>query len=509
MLRLFISALLLFSTLSTYGQLQYKGFVYAQQAGSSVHSKSGDFLYLVHKSMISVYKVDQSTGKLSRVQHIKTNFGGEISGPHLSGNGRFLYSSLGKKVNGETMRTFVMYEVNQKTGKLTFKKNFESDPEFRREFISHFSVSPKGNLMFFGENESRNLKVYKIDPSTGIPTYLSEYVTDYLQHWTRFHVSPDQRNLYVGGGNSFKEVVVYSLDEHTGAVNQIQEIESIGQFSSSWDLLVSADGKHLYKVDGRDDQKILQFERDIYSGTIQLQRTYDRMGSSGKAPEMHFFFSDRNTDFLYGLHSFGDGDAIHVIKRDPNSGNLTYKRSYYDRGTTNRLNGVFQMSFSRNNRYVYASGMWDGALNIFYNPETRQTIDFNLPETQQPITTHSTDEPVIIDRPTTTHGGPITSGSGGMGSIGNGISGKELSAIRTALAAETSDITRLERSYELLEGKYIKTVQAAGLAYLFKSEFKRLEFVKFISYFLADPQNKHMLAELFQYENMQAEVRNL
>jgi hypothetical protein len=211
--------------------------------------------------------------------------------------------------------------------------------------------------------------------------------------------------------------------------------------------------------------------------------------SASSPIESHFFFADRNTDFIYGLHSFGDGDAIHVIQRDHKTGNLSYSETLYDKGVTNRLNGVFQMSFSKDNQYVYASGMWDGALNIFKNPEARKTII-----------------PTAVVVPNDQQVAPVLTPSS---CTGDEVSGEMLNAHWETLASEEMDVSRLNRSFELLEGKCLRVVQVAALAYLFKSEYQRLQFVKFTSYFLLDSDNKHILVDLFQYENMRSEVAQL
>ncbi|MFK7783812.1 MAG: beta-propeller fold lactonase family protein [Crocinitomicaceae bacterium] len=504
-----ITSFLLFIAFTTFSQLQHKGNVYAAQAGSSVLSNSGDYIYLSHLNALSVYKINQSTGMLTRVQKVNTDkFEGEVSTPYLSADNRFLYASLGKKHNGRTMRTFVMYQVDQSTGKLTFKKNFHDDPQFQYDFVSHFSVSPKRNLMFLGKDESKSLDVYRIDQKTGIPKYINTYETDIIQCFSRFTVSPDQKNLYVGAGNTHKEVVVFDFDETNGQLTKIQEVEHIGKWTSSKHLIISADGQNVYKVDGRDDQKVLQFSRDLQTGMLQYERDYE-FKSNGSPIESHFFFGDQNTDFIYGLHSFGDGDAIHVMKRDHTTGNLSYSESIYDRGKTNRLNGVFQMNFSKDNRYAYASGMWDGAVNIFRNPNSRKTIDQTpiIAQQEELTYTHETpqyDPPVQNERPVETR--PNTSA---VGCTGNELTGEQLNTTYLALASEENDISRLNKAFELLEGKCIKVVQVAALAYLFKSEYQRLQFVKFSSYFLSDPGNKMILADLFQYENMRTEVAQL
>lgn len=141
-----VTSLLLFFAFTSFSQLQHKGNVYAAQAGSSVVSKSGDFVYLSHLDALSVYKINQSTGMLTRVQKLATNFGGEVSSPFLSADSRFLYATLGKKHNGKMIRTFVMYDVNTSTGKLTFKKNFQNESQFQYDFVSHFSVFSQGEL---------------------------------------------------------------------------------------------------------------------------------------------------------------------------------------------------------------------------------------------------------------------------------------------------------------------------------------------------------------------------
>lgn len=504
-----ITSILLFIAFTSFSQLQHKGNVYAAQAGSSILSKTGDYLYLSHLHGLSVYKINHATGMLTRVQKVNTEkFGGEVSRPYLSADDRFLYATLGKKYNGKTMRTFVMYQVDQSTGKLTFKKNFQDDPQFQYDFVSHFSVSPKRNLMFLGKDESKSLDVYRIDAKTGIPQYMNTYETDIIQCFSKFSLSPDQKNLYVGAGNTHKEVVVFDFNETTGQLTKIQEIEHIGKWTSSKHLIISADGRNVYKVDGRDDQKVLQFSRDLQTGMLQYERDY-AFKSNGSPIESHFFFGDQNTDFIYGLHSFGDGDAIHVMKRDQNTGNLSYRESIYDRGKTNRLNGVFQMNFSKDNRYVYASGMWDGAVNIFKNPNSRTTIDQTPVVAQEEEVVYSNDvpeydPPVQNERPVITN--PETSL---VGCTGNELTGEQLNSTYSALASQGDDISRLNKAFELLEGKCIKVVQVAALAYLFKSEYQRLQFVKFSSYFLSDPQNKMILTDLFQYENMRTEVSQL
>ena len=142
--------------------------------------------------------------------------------------------------------------------------------------------------------------------------------------------------------------------------------------------------------------------------------------------------------------------------------------------------------------------MWDGALNIFKNPESRKTVAV------KPIVVQS-EEVAIDNRPVET---PVSSVP--LSSCnGNEVTVEMLSEYWGILAAEESDISRLDRAHGLPEVKCLKVVQVAGLVYLFKSEYQRLQFVKFASYFLHDPENKLILADLFQYENMRAEVAQM
>ncbi len=62
-------------------------------------------------------------------------------------------------------------------------------------------------------------------------------------------------------------------------------------------------------------------------------------------------------------------------------------------------------------------------------------------------------------------------------------------------AAEESDISCHNSALRLLEWKCMRVVQVAALAYLFKSKYQQLQFVKFTSYFLHDSQNKHILTD--------------
>lgn len=502
MTRILFAALFSLCVFSAGAQLSYKGHVYAPIVGKSLHSNSGEFLYVEEKDAISVYSVDQSNGSLKRIQKMATKFGGEVSYPQLSGDNKFFYGSVGKKINGESKRTFVMYSVDPNTGKLKFLKNFENDPDFQNDYTAHFSLSPKGDFMFIGKDGSNSLAVYRLDKETGYPKYLSTYETEWVQHFSDFRMSSDQKYMYVGGGNSNKQVVVYAFDEQSGQLTQVQAVENIGHWASSNEVVISADGKHMYQPNGLNGEEIIQFNRDPNTGLLTYQETF-KFKANGAEMAINFFYGDRNTDFLYGLKSFGDGDALHVIQRDPNTGRLSNRQSFFDTGATSRLNGVFQLSFSRNNKFVYASGMWDGALNIFHNPEARETMDLSpaviFDDTNDPYQ----EGPILSDGYNTPSNG-ITSSCNG-----NELSSEAFRDVYSKLAAEGDDVSRLNRSFELLEGKCIKVVQASGLAYLFTSEYQRLQFVKFIAYFLHDPQNKHMLADLFQYENMRTEVLSL
>jgi hypothetical protein len=148
--------------------------------------------------------------------------------------------------------------------------------------------------------------------------------------------------------------------------------------------------------------------------------------------------------------------------------------------------------------------MWDGALNIFYNPQARE------PQIVQPVqeVVASNDSQPIVGNTQSNNDVPLNN-QNDVQCDGEEISSKEFGEIWNALASEESDIVRLEKSFGLIEGKCMKVVQAAALSYLFNSEYKRLEFVKFVSYFLYDKENVHLLAEVFQYDRMRAEVLDL
>ncbi len=164
-------------------------------------------------------------------------------------------------------------------------------------------------------------------------------------------------------------------------------------------------------------------------------------------------------------------------------------------------------SLDSNNQFIYLTASRDHALHILENPKYKPSVsmsetspsfvEWSDPEEESTEYSdygnnqHEEDDELSAD---------ASSGEAG-------IVEDEMTAIHRKLQAESSDTRRLDLGYALLEGKSLKTIQIASMAMLFKSEYKRLEFVKFATYFASDQEYLPILEDLFTYESIRKDFR--
>ncbi len=127
-------------------------------------SPSGKFAYVANEtaSSVKVYSFDQETGLLQEQQTISTlpaeskiqNTAAEIALDHTG-------SSLYVSNRGED--TIVLFNVDQKTGKLSFRERYPSGGKTPRTF----AIDPTNRWMFVANQGSNEITIFERDPSTG------------------------------------------------------------------------------------------------------------------------------------------------------------------------------------------------------------------------------------------------------------------------------------------------------------------------------------------------------
>ena len=494
-------------------QISHVSAVSLKDAGNSAVSQNGKYFYVTNFDGMSVFDINQKTGGLTKKQTIKGNDGLEISGIAISPDDKFLYTKTYKRNPDFITSEVRIFSCNAKTGELTLISTFDNQDGDRFEYNSNRFLSPQGNLFFVTNNSNQDLFVYRRNTSTGALKFLQKYHSETLGMYSDLRISPDEKFLYAYSMNIYKACIVFSLDVQSGSMNQIQEIENPNyRHYNSQDLILSPDGRHAYTV-GTDSYaanqtqpKITVYSRDSRTGKLTYQKNYDNLLANGVV-DLSFLFMDGSGDYLYALTSYGDElHGIHVYKRNIETGEITYKQSFVDKAPTDKMKGAYFVSFGKGNKYIYVSVARDHAVNIFSNPNGKESVA--IPVSSGTMVEDDENENFDpSDSPDDVYSNSDLESEEAPEDIEGAEGNDEMTTIHRKLQAESSDTRRLDLSYALLEGKSLKIIQIASMAMTFKSEYKRLEFVKFTSYFASDPENLNMLEDLFTYESIRKDFR--
>jgi 6-phosphogluconolactonase len=121
------------------------------------------YAYLVEELTGTVVAFKYSEGKLETIQRISAlpaNFNGTIGSAdiHVSGNGKFLYSS-----NRGTSNTIAIFKIDEQTGKLTLMGQQSTLGKTPR----NFNFDPSGNFLLVANQDSDDVVIFRINKETG------------------------------------------------------------------------------------------------------------------------------------------------------------------------------------------------------------------------------------------------------------------------------------------------------------------------------------------------------
>lgn len=124
---------------------------------------------------VEVFEYESLTAAFTRKQIISTlaEDSEGVSYPaaiKVHPNGKFLYAS--NRGSTEEENSIAIFEINEQTGELSFKKVVHTGGNFPRDF----EISPSGKYLLAANQNSGNILVFKVDAETGD---LSETGTDF------------------------------------------------------------------------------------------------------------------------------------------------------------------------------------------------------------------------------------------------------------------------------------------------------------------------------------------
>lgn len=499
-------------------QVSYVSNVYAKSASQSAVSHNGKFLFLSSFHDIIVFEINPSTGALTKKRTLPSPTNSEFCGMHLSPDDKFLYTQS-RTSPGASTTAISTYACNPLTGELKLKHTLIRQGTEAFELMSMTNMSPQGNFLFVANNSYKDLFVYRRNVTDGSLTFQNKISSGKLMMFFEYVISPDEKFMYVNCANIYKEATIYSIDQNTGYLTRITEVTNpVYPNSYAHKMMVSPDGKNVYTInelyqDATQDYRydLTQYSRDEQSGLMSYQAHYPDLKAQGVG-QLDYLFADGSGEYVYASKAFGsDMHALHIFKRDASTGNLTKLQSFFDSGTTNKLEGSYVCSFSKDNKFVYVSALDDHTLNIFKNPNAKASV--TAPSVSVSAHTQATGDPVLSGTATTATISYGTNNNGGTTSQPtvpvSDFPKDKFNEVRKELKAETSDTKRMDLCYKLLEGKALSTMQVASIAMLFDSEYQRLEYVKFEYYFVNDKENYKQLGDLFTYDSILQEFNKL
>lgn len=134
-----------------------------------IFSLDGKFLYLIQELGGEVTVFRYEPGKLTQVQtlsNVPKDYHGRIwaADIHFSPDGKFLYAA-----NRDDLNDIVIYAVDQTTGKLTYQDRVKTGGQTAR----NFTLSPAGKYLLVGHQNGPEIHVFNRDAATGGLTRLN------------------------------------------------------------------------------------------------------------------------------------------------------------------------------------------------------------------------------------------------------------------------------------------------------------------------------------------------
>ena len=260
------------------------------------------------------------------------------------------------------------FDRNTISGELTYKASSGTTGLNRVEGIV---LSGDGKFVYSAANTSTNsgpmLNWFERNATTGSLTRMGEVGNglDSLNGVRKLVISPDDKHLYA---LSYRAINWFHRNITTGELTfggfLEDNINGVDGLSEPKDLVLSADGMHLYITSSGDDA-VSWYTRNSTSGAL----TFTGILQDG----------DQGVEGLGGAHGITlslDGKNIYVVsasddalcwfERNASTGGLIYKGVLEDGiAGVDGLDGAVTIAISNDDSYLYVTGKYDHSLSVF------------------------------------------------------------------------------------------------------------------------------------------------
>ncbi|QEF96371.1 Serine-aspartate repeat-containing protein D precursor [Stieleria maiorica] len=291
-----------------------------------------------------------------------TDFGDPQS-PTFSPTGEFLflYSKQSKRLQ--------TYAFDLGDGSLTQVQSLDLAAAIPSNFANlDLRISPDGKNLYATSYSESTLRVFGVDPATGVVTLLQTFhdwaETPRLQNASGLTISPDGRHVYVG---SFAEYYINAFDRDPidGTLTKIQELPDVRRPSR---LLSSPDGEFIIVSawDTFTGQDLVTLRRDPETGLLSVHSRRVMPATPSGAS-----LSPDGTSLHYADDDYAD---LNTLTRDPVTGAFTALDVLTDDVDVPGMRGVDDTAVSPDGRYLYAVNGFERNLHLFTRDQGNRSV---------------------------------------------------------------------------------------------------------------------------------------
>ena len=281
-----------------------------------------------------------------------------------------------KNIYVGSQRGLSVFDYDSISNALIFREThyYQTDQNYNSRDIQCIIISNNDKYLYAGSRHNGAINIYKRDTATGLLEHIMDYTGDastysFLTGLCNIRISDDDRFIY-GGAYGSECISVMERNTNTGELNVIQIIRDHdpGGVPRPEVIKLSIDNNFVY-VTSIFDNCISVFSRDTNTGLLSFVQkiVHEQNGVSGLNSIQGIEISDDNR-FLYSYAP----KHICLFERDQESGRLNFINDYENNSEgVSGIKGIYSMSFSDNNRYIYTTSYADSCLSVFErNQET-------------------------------------------------------------------------------------------------------------------------------------------
>ncbi|CDZ76842.1 6-phosphogluconolactonase [Legionella massiliensis] len=293
--------------------------------GSLAFTPSGQYAYIGNYNnkngtagTITAYRVNDATGMLELLpDNYIVAAGNNVQNPIVDPQGKFVY------IPNSGDNTIGVYQINYNVmdGPLGSLKNIQTIPSTNNNVPPYGAKWPMSLIFASGgqfayvrnlyahPNLSSTIASFKVDPATGLLTYLQEVPTG--QNPANMILSPDNRFLYVICAGA---IYSYQIDPVQGTL-LAQTPLNVGGVDEDRpvNFSMSPDGRNLYVPTTAGNIYMIGIAND---GTLSLLTPASVQGGMGIIDRMIF---SQNGQFGYAVNGYAYPNTEHCSQNEENS----------------------------------------------------------------------------------------------------------------------------------------------------------------------------------------------